>query len=44
MARVTKKTATAKVEKVEKVKPVKPTPTEAKAISRTVGVTPRKAR
>jgi large subunit ribosomal protein L22 len=44
MARVTKKTATAKVEKVAKVKPEKPTPTEAKAISRTVGVTPRKAR
>lgn len=44
MARVTKKTATKKVEKVEKVKPVKPTPTEAVAISRTVGVTPRKAR
>jgi len=44
MARVTKKAATKKVEKVEKVKPVKPTPTEAKAISRTVGVTPRKAR
>ena len=44
MARVTKKTATKKVEKVEKVKPEKPTPIEARAISRTVGVTPRKAR
>ncbi len=44
MARVTKKTATAKVEEVKPVKPVKPTPTEVRAISRTVGVTPRKAR
>ncbi|HKM02947.1 MAG TPA: 50S ribosomal protein L22 [Bacilli bacterium] len=43
MARVTKKPA-AKVEKVAKVKLAKPTPTEAVAISRTVGVTPRKAR
>ncbi len=41
MARVTKKTDS---KKVEKVKPEKPTPIEARAISRTVGVTPRKAR
>lgn len=44
MARVTKKAPAKAVEKVEKVKPVKPTPTETRAISRSVGVTPRKAR
>lgn len=46
MARVSKPKTTAKTKKVEAPKPVKEKPivTEARAISRSVGVTPRKMR